>query len=217
MRHIHFTLFADGSTDRTLLPLLHWLVRETHGPDTVAHEFFSRPQFHADLSFTERLQTALDLAPCDILFVHRDAENQASQLRYNEIAEAVASLNIRFATIPHVCVVPVRMTEAWLLADESAIRQAAGRPKSIEPLDLPKLSRIDTNPDPKKTLYELLREASGKKGRRRASFDVREAAALVPEFIDSFAPLRHLDAFARLEADLSKLRFCDTATTARNI
>lgn len=206
MRHIQFTLFADGSTDRALLPLLHWLVRETHGPDTVAHEFFSRPQFHADLSFTERLQTALDLAPCDILFVHRDAEKQDPLLRHNEIAIAVETLNAQYAKVPHVCVVPVRMTEAWLLADESAIRKAAGRPKSIEPLDLPKLNRIDAIPDPKATLYELLREASGKIGRRRASFDVREAAALVPEFVDSFAPLRQLGAFARLEADLSKLQ-----------
>jgi hypothetical protein len=206
MQHIQFTLFADGSTDRALLPLLRWLVRETHGPDTVAHEFFSRPQFRPDLNLTDRLQTALDLARCDILFVHRDAEKQDPLLRHNEIAKAVAALNAPYAKVPHVCVVPVRMTEAWLLADESAIRQAAGRPKSIEPLDLPKLSRIDTIPDPKATLYELLREASGKKGRRRASFDVREAAALVPEFVDSFAPLRQLRAFARLEADLSKLQ-----------
>lgn len=206
MGHIQFTLFADGSTDRALLPLLRWLIRETHRPDTIAHEFLSRPQFRADLSFAQRLHTALDIAPCDILFIHRDAEKQASQLRYEEVASAVASLSELRGKVPHVCVVPVRMTEAWLLAEEAAIRKAAGRPNSAEPLDLPKLNRIENEPDPKAMLYGLLREASGKRGRRRKSFDVREAAALVPEFITSFAPLRQLSAFARLEADLSKLQ-----------
>jgi hypothetical protein len=206
MKHIQFTLFADGPTDRALLPVLDWLIRETQSPDTIAYEFLSRPQFHAQLNFTERLQTALDLAPCNILFIHRDAEKQGPLLRYDEIAKAVENLSARHANVPHLCVVPVRMTEAWLLADESAIRQAAGRPRSTEPLDLPSLNRLENIPDPKTTLYELLREASGKKGRRRASFNVREAAALVSEFVASFSPLRQLGAFARLEADLSKLR-----------
>jgi hypothetical protein len=205
MRHIQFTLFADGPTDRALLPVLSWLIRETHKPDTIAHEFLSKPEFRTDLSFTARLRIALDLAPCDILFIHRDAEKQDPRLRYDEIAKAVATLSAQHAKAPHVCVVPVRMTEAWLLADESAIRKAAGRPTSTEPLDLPKLNRLENIPDPKAALYELLRDASGKKGRRRASFDVREAAALVPEFVASFAPLRQLGAFARLEEDLLNL------------
>jgi hypothetical protein len=207
MRHIQFTLFADGSTDRALLPLLRWLIRETHGPDTIDHEFLYRPQFKPALNFTARLHIALRMAPCDILFIHRDAENQAPRLRYEEIANAVEALGVELREkVPYVCVVPVRMTEAWLLADESAIRQAAGRPKSTDPLDLPHPNRIDHEPDPKARLYDLLREASGKRGRRRKSFDVREAAALVPEFIATFAPLRQLSAFARLEADLSNLQ-----------
>lgn len=205
MRHIQFTLFADGPTDRALLPVLAWLIRETHRPDTIAHEFLSKPELRSDLSFTAQLQTALDLAPCDILFIHRDAEKQDPQLRYDQIGKAVAPLSASHAKIPHVCVVPVHMTEAWLLSDESAIRKASGRPNGAEPLDLPKLNRLESLPDPKATLRELLREASGKKGRRRSSFDVREAAALVPEFIASFAPLRRLRAFARLEADLRQL------------
>ena len=205
MRHLQFTLFADGPTDRALLPILDWLIRETHQPDTIAHEFLSKPELRTDLSLTERLRIVLDLAPCDILFIHRDAEKQDPRLRYDEIAKAVATLSAQHANVPHVCVVPVRMTEAWLLVDELAIRQAAGRPKSTEPLDLPKLNRLENIADPKAALYELQRNATGKKGRRRTSFDVREAAALVPEFVASFAPLRQLGAFARLEADLRNL------------
>ncbi len=205
MRHIQFTLFADGPTDCALLPILDWLIRETHGPETVAHEFLSKPELRSDLSFPDRLQTALELAPCDVLFVHRDAEKQDPQLRYEEITAAVTALQLPGTKIPHVCIVPIRMTEAWLLTDEGAIRKAAGRPNSTDPLVLPKLTRLESLPDPKATLHQLLREASGKKGRRLASFDVRDAAALVSDCTPSFAPLRQLGAFARLEADLRKL------------
>ena len=205
MRHIQFTLFADGPTDRALLPILAWLVRETHKPDTVAHEFLSKPELRSDLSFSDRLQTALELAECDILFIHRDGEKQDPQFRHDEISAAAAALRQQGTKVPHVCVVPVRMTEAWLLTDESAIRKAAGRPNGNESLGLPKLGRLESLPDPKDTLHELLRKASGKKGRRLKSFDVREAAALVPESTFSFAPLRQLSAFAKLEADLKQI------------
>ena len=42
-------------------------------------------------------------------------------------------------------IVPVRMTEAWLLLDESAIRRVAGRPHGDEPLDPRSLTKSKTN------------------------------------------------------------------------
>jgi hypothetical protein len=41
--------------------------------------------------------------------------------------------------VRHIPVVPVRMTEAWLLADEFAIRSAPGNPNGTQSLDLPDL------------------------------------------------------------------------------
>ena len=61
MQHIQFTLFADGPTDRALLPILDWLIRVTHQPDTIAHEFLSKPELRTDLSLTERLHIGLAL------------------------------------------------------------------------------------------------------------------------------------------------------------
>ena len=83
MRHIQFTLFAEGPTDRALLPILDWVIREVHRPDTVGHEFLPKSELKEQSTMAERLQTAVDIFPCDILFVHRDADKQKPELRYD--------------------------------------------------------------------------------------------------------------------------------------
>lgn len=205
MKHFQFTLFAEGSTDRALLPILDWLIRETLTPDTVGHEFLPKTELRPQASMAERIRLSVEIFPCEVLFVHRDSDKQDPELRHDEVRNAIEELAANGLVIPHVCVVPIRMTEAWLMMDESAIRRAAGNPNGTQELQIPKVRQLESIPDPKALLHEILREASGKRGRRRASFDVREAAALVSEFIPSFAPLRKLSAFARLEADLAKL------------
>jgi hypothetical protein len=59
--------------------------------------------------------------------------------------------------LPVVCVIPVKMTEAWLLIDEKAIREAAGNPKGRQPLNLPKPSKTEELSDPKETLKPIFR------------------------------------------------------------
>ena len=82
-----------------------------------------------------RWRIAFEFYPCDVLFVHRDAEAQLPAFRREEVTRALAHTEI-----PHVPVIPVRMTEAWLLADENAIRRAAGNPNGDEELNLPDIS-----------------------------------------------------------------------------
>ena len=53
--------------------------------------------------------------------------------------------------------------------------------------------------------YDLLKEASELSGRRLASLQVNFYAQRVPEFIPSFASLRQLSAFQRLESELEKV------------
>lgn len=75
-------------------------------------------------------------------------------------------------------VVPVRMTEAWLLFDQLSIRAAAGNPRGVEELNLPKLDTIENIPDPKATLYKALTLASGLSTRRRSKFPAQERVHL---------------------------------------
>jgi len=205
MKELRYTLLSDGSSDEALLPLLTWLLQ--------AHlvECAIQPKW-ADLrllrkppkTLSPRIIQSLKLYPCDLLFVHRDAEKEPREVRVAEIVEAIEAAG-ESVSIPVVCVVPVRMQEAWLLFDEVALRRAAGNPRGREPLQLPLIAKLEQLPEPKNDLHELLREASGLQRRRRKQFPVRERARRVAEFIYDFTPLHSLPAFQAREAELEQV------------
>lgn len=204
MSPIRFTLHSDGSSDKRLIPILTWVLRQ-HLPDTAIGS-----GAWADLRLLRkppqgleaRLRVCLDLYPCDLLFVHRDAEREDPERRRAEISRAIQNIT---PVPPVVCVVPVRMQEAWLLFDELAIRRAAGNPRGRGSLNMPSLSRVEAIPDPKELLYELLRDASGLRGRKLYSFRPSQSADRLVELISDFTPLQKLLAFSRLQQDVATI------------
>jgi hypothetical protein len=148
---------------------------------------------------SDRLRQAVHYFPCDVLFVHRDAEGQPPDWRLEEIQAAASTAGI---LAPFVPVVPVQMTETWLLVDELAIRRAAGNPQGRVALNLPPLTRLEQVADPKSYLHERLKIASEKSGRRLDQFQrgISERVQRVASLIEDFSSLRSLAAFARFEA-----------------
>ena len=156
---------SDGSSDRALVPVLRWLVDlRSSVVFEIAWADLRRLQ-RAPKGLADRVRAAVDLHPCDLLVVHRDAERDDIAQRRHEIASATSGLKHAV-----VAVVPVRMTEAWLLFDEAAIRRAAGCPNGTMPLGLPPWKKVEALPDPQELLYAAMRDASALKGRRRADF-----------------------------------------------
>ena len=203
---LNFTLLSDGSSDRALLPILTWLLKEQRvmfgiNPEWADLRRLPRPP----RTLAERIVRAVDLYPCDLLFIHRDAEREGREKRVGEIKDALLEAQKQVEVSPVICVVPVRMGEAWLLFNEKAIRRAAGNPNSQVPLDLPRLMRLEYLPDPKADLYNLIRLASGLRGRRLKKLNVRQSAVRVAEYIEDFSPLRTLPAFKALERDLEEV------------
>ncbi|MCY3785792.1 MAG: hypothetical protein OXG47_03590 [bacterium] len=196
---------ADGSSDEPLGEHLEVLcarrdlaVRVTT-PDL---RRLPRPPGHR---VADRLQAILDLGDIpDILFVHRDAEGQDPERRFTEVDRAVARV---CRDLPHVAVVPVRMTEAWLLLDEQSIREVAGRPNSTVDLGLPPVSGIETQPDPKSLLECALETASGLTGRRRDRFrrSFGQHRRTLLQRLDIDGPVRRLKAWQALESELDDL------------
>jgi hypothetical protein len=203
---IRFTLLSDGSSDKALIPIIHWALLQNTPEDTLiqpewADLYYSSRKLN---SLQDRIVFALENFPCDILFVHRDTESsfpEDFESRLQEVRDAWHESN---TTHPSklVPVIPVRMTESWLLINESAIRKASGNTNGTIRIDLPRIADLESLPDPKKDLMQLIREASGLKKRNLRKLNVNQSVHLVAEYILDYLPLRGLGAFRKFEIDL---------------
>lgn len=203
---LKFTLVGDGSSDRALLPVLSWLIRDIAGSVPLEPQWADLgPLSPAEKPLRNRIRKALEYYPCHIVFVHRDAERpDAAELRIEEIRKACTGLKDQDPELRTVCVVPIRMTEAWLLIDEAAIRRAAGNPHGREALTLPTLQKME-QVHAKEVLHQAIRDASELSGRRAKKLDVSRAIQVVADFISDYSRLKQLPSFARLRTDLSQV------------
>jgi hypothetical protein len=203
MSTLRFTLVTDGPTDAVLLHPLRWLLIKNGVVRPIEPVWADlRPLPKPPTQLLDKIRSALDLYPCDLIFVHRDAEREPSENRIAEIRHSIRLVSADLFTRPHVCVVPVRMTEAWFLFDEAKIRRAAGNPAGISKLSVPPISKVESLPDPKETLRELFVLATELPQRRLKRFKFEQAVHRLAELIEDFSPLLQLQAFRQLEDEL---------------
>jgi hypothetical protein len=137
----------------------------------------------------------------DLAVVHRDADNAGWQARRQEIVQAHASSKVECNIVP---IIPITMTEAWLLLDEQAIRDVAGNPNGRVDLSLPKLHEVERLADPKAKLRECLLLAANERGRRRQNIARRfsQNRAQLLERLDINGPVSRLESWLKLIADI---------------
>ena len=199
MKRVSATLLTDGSSDKLLKPLIELLLSEHTDLPYEVNFAEGLPPIAKGLK--SRIKSALELFPCDFLFVHRDAEGVGTVMRQQEIDNSWPAGE---QTTALICVIPVRMTEAWLIANAKPIRLAVGNPNGTEGLDLPAAKDIESSPDPKKILFAALKTASGLNTRRQANFNPHKFRHRVSELTDDLAPLRMLASFQHLEVQVKK-------------
>ncbi len=206
MDEITCTLLSDGSSDQALKHMLRWLLEDLFPQQAIGIEWADLRRLpRPPRSLHEKLINAVEHYPCRVLFVHRDAEGESREKRVKEIEAAVASVQSQWQDAPIIVhTIPVRMLEAWLLIDEQAIRRAAGNPSGTTSILLPQSGSLEGQVDPKATLHECLRKASGRSGRRLKKFNVHQAVHRVAELIDDYSPLRALPAFREMEQEISE-------------
>jgi len=205
MKELRYTLVSEGSSDQALLPLLTWLLRENQVALPIQPTWADLRRLPSPPKrLPEKITISLELYPCDLLFVHRDADREPRTVRVHEIQNALCASSSSQLP-PAVCVVPVRMLETWLLFNEAAIRQAAGNPRGHEPIDRPRLAELENLATPKEILYQMIRTASGRHGRRLKQLSVGRCVHLIANQIADFRPLRVLPAFAALESDVRQM------------
>jgi hypothetical protein len=197
MRRVTATLLTDGSSDRLIKPLIELLFDEHTNLPYQVNCAEGLPPMAGGLK--PRIESALELFPCDFLFVHRDVEGVTIKVRQQEIRN---SWPVSAQTTALICIIPVRMTEAWLITNAKPIRLAVGNPNGTAVLDLPASKDIESSPDPKEILFTALRTASELSARRKARFNPHRFRHRVSELIDDLAPLRLLASFKHLEAQI---------------
>jgi hypothetical protein len=205
MKELKYTLIADGSSDVTLLRIIKWSLDDLYPrlPNDGSFADFRNIQ-DPPKKLNDKVRIAKLYYPFDILFVHRDAESTNTKMiaqRFQEINNELEEEDFDKT----ICIVPIKMMEAWLLFDEDAIKKAAGNRNYRGSINLPQIKTIENHNQPKDLLHTLLRDASGLKGRNYKKFNPDKAVHLVAENIEDFSPLRILVAFQAFENELKRV------------
>jgi hypothetical protein len=160
--------------------------RASNQADLVAHEFLTGAMY------------------ADLLFIHTDGGSniqRAHDERVDPVQQALAGLD----SPPRVIgVVPARETEAWMLADPSALERVLGVRGGVIATPEPP-SRVHRLEDPKAVLRALVDDLENAHSRRARS---RRHAAQLSRLYSGLAMevgidvMRRVPSFRRYEADL---------------
>ena len=195
---VRFLLICEGSSDAALVSHIQALLIECGASEADGAASFRGRRVGDKVRLGLQYYGSVNL-----LFVHRDADRANPDSRYGEIRQGVAAAGYEGRWIG---VVPVRMMEAWLLADEAAIRRVAGRPRGTEPLDLPAPDELESVPDPKWTLRHVLMKAGAPRGARRRKRLNAEFGNLRKQLAENLPPgglLEQVPAWARFRDDVA--------------
>ena len=192
---MRFLLVCEGSLDTALLPHIQRLLTRYGYPDSPGEAWSDGRRL------VDKVRNGLQrLGQFDLLFVHRDADNAGANPRYYEIENAIQEAEYRG---PWVAIVPVRMTEAWILLDEAAIRRVVRRPDGRTPLALPTSRESERMADPKTILETVLLDASETRGRRRREIreDILNLSRQLLRNLPVGGPLGDLESWSRFRDD----------------
>jgi len=213
MRVLGLALYAEGPTDyRFLRPILQRLCEDLclKRSDAVVEVNevlgLNHSSSYDNSPREDRIIAAATEArgAWNILFVHADGSPDALRALTTQVMPALARIENDFSPSERgVAVMPVRETEAWALVDGEALRCVWGTRLTDTDLELPQLgSDIERIGDPKLSLKTAYLATNPPEKRRRegpAPYLTSIAEAV------SLDRLRALEAFAKLEKDLTRV------------
>ena len=104
MRHIKYTLIADGSSDSTLLKIINWTLNDLFPHFTYEDQFADFRNLKMPLKTLEsKIKEANIRFPHDVLFIHRDAESASQNVFDNRIKEIKTVLQAEHESICMYC------------------------------------------------------------------------------------------------------------------
>ncbi len=179
MSALVMALYAEGRTDERFLPIIAQrtavrLLSEFSQRSVDVLEPIILDAQPKSARSENILLVARQARGYHLLFVHADADDpsptRAMQERIAPGFQAVQdALNLGESVCGHLIpVVPVQMTEAWMLADGDALREIIGATHSAQELNIPARSRlVEAIADPKERLRQVLAASDAGRTRRR--------------------------------------------------
>ena len=197
MRYLAAALISEGKSDDEFLPRLLTRLLEDVGlrecTETVEVADVLRLRHRSRPPTIDEVLSLVDgsAGSFPLVFYHRDQGASPSRVEREWLTPLLARWGSRGERL--VPVVPVRETEAWLLADGDALRTAFGVRWSDRELGLPsEPARVEQVADPKAVVNRL-----GDRVGRGADRYFERLGGLV-----SLEVLGRVPAFARLRADI---------------
>lgn len=131
-----------------------------------------------DNSTDKIFDAAQKAADFHVLCVHADADFETDTRAFVERIDPAFQRILASET--SVCknlvaIVPVQMTEAWILADTEVLVEEIGTDKTITELDLPsKINQVERITDPKNTLTNAIKIAFADYPKRRNKLEISD-------------------------------------------
>ena len=198
MIYLRVGLFAEGPTDYYFLQgILDQLVEEI-AFEMLAGGFEIAPALGIDVPRSlrdrrreERIAASINASwdECTLFIIHADGAGDPDRARREQVEPGIARALAAHGDLTAIACVPVRETEAWMLADAGAFSRLFDTARAPTLPDAP-----ESDIDPKKSLSEALASMGARGVAVRYYADLGKEARL--------AQLRRLPAFGRFEDDL---------------
>jgi hypothetical protein len=203
---------SEGSTDVTFLPNIIEKAFMAYALEATQSISIDRIE-EISISKTGKAFVALMLEASqkaveqgfNVLCIHVDADardrGNVWKHKFEPFFEKLAEQSRRDHCHDIIPIIPVQMTEAWMLADKETLKEQM-KAKKRNDTDLKIEKFPEDYADPKEQLKEAIRIAqSGKTKRQRSSLSIQELYEILPGLI-SLDELRKLPSFVQFEEDI---------------
>jgi Domain of unknown function (DUF4276) len=173
---VTLALYAEGSTDGDFLPQI--ILQTTE--EILSDIGYSRSEMNIELPYCRwekpadtvkredcLLRVAQETPGYDILIIHSDGDDRGYEKTVAELFQPGKESVLKIAKDrpDEICehlvpIIPVRMTEAWMLADPEALCRVLGKKADARTLGIPlKAKLVEKELNPKTTLNHIIKRA----------------------------------------------------------
>ena len=207
MNSLILTYCTEGPTDERFIGnIIYKLAYQCRGEIDIYEPVYI--QRISGLSFVDStLRVALEAGWSNILCVHADADASTPNHVYDhKIKPCLVEMSNNEDVVKEIVpVIPVYMTEAWMLSDINLLIEEIGADLQVARLGLPsRVNQIERIANPKSTIVEAIRRAYSAKPKKWSKPDISQLYLPLSQKIS-------LDALKRLSSYMQFYNSCRTS------